>query len=509
MNSSLGVVAGILVSLLLIVAVRQRRYNNDLSEWSTAHGSLGGLLMFVLMAGEVFTTFTLLGQSGFSYNKGGAAFYMTAFDTLVYPTLYFLQPLIWKRSRELKVLSQSEYFSRAFSSHTLGKIITVVAGLALIPYIAIQISGLSVIASQLTHNALSPQLAQLWAVIGIMAYGIIGGIRGTVNLALVKDFLLMIIILVIGVYLPLHLYGSWPYILHQVEKTYPNFTTIHSSGNGYVWFITTSLIMWAGYSFWPHAFSSIFAANSPKALRRSQVLAPLYTFLTIPILMVGFTARLNNPHVPYDQQDQALLNLTLHHMPEFMVIIVAVGGMLTALIPSTVMAISMSMNIIKTFIPVTAQGTSVISERTETRVVKVLVPIIASLAALMSLYAGESIQELGVAGYGIISQLTVPFVIDQWNRKCNRTRKIPLCAIISGLLSGVVIAACAGFFNINYMSLRKYLPEHIAECNIGVVALLINIAVVTIVNIAYRMRGSSDTQTLQISSTPASQSYTN
>ncbi len=56
----------------------------NLEQWSVGGRAFSGRLVFVLMAGELYTTFTFLGASGFAYGHGGPAFYVMAYSCLAF-----------------------------------------------------------------------------------------------------------------------------------------------------------------------------------------------------------------------------------------------------------------------------------------------------------------------------------------------------------------------------------------------------------------------------------------
>ena len=47
-----------------------------LEQWTVGGRSFGALFVFLLMAGEIYTTFTFLGASGWAYSKGAPALYV-------------------------------------------------------------------------------------------------------------------------------------------------------------------------------------------------------------------------------------------------------------------------------------------------------------------------------------------------------------------------------------------------------------------------------------------------
>src|SRR5260370_40821567 len=45
----------------------------SLEQWTVGGRGFGPILMWLLMAGEIYTTFSFLGASGWAYSRGGAA----------------------------------------------------------------------------------------------------------------------------------------------------------------------------------------------------------------------------------------------------------------------------------------------------------------------------------------------------------------------------------------------------------------------------------------------------
>ena len=47
------------------------RHKMSLEQWTVGSRGFGPLLMWLLMAGEIYTTFSFLGASGWAYSRGG------------------------------------------------------------------------------------------------------------------------------------------------------------------------------------------------------------------------------------------------------------------------------------------------------------------------------------------------------------------------------------------------------------------------------------------------------
>src|SRR5215468_6287618 len=58
------------------------RRQMNLEQWTVGGRGFGLILVWLLMAGEVYTTFAFLGASGWAYSRGAPTFYVIAYLTL-------------------------------------------------------------------------------------------------------------------------------------------------------------------------------------------------------------------------------------------------------------------------------------------------------------------------------------------------------------------------------------------------------------------------------------------
>lgn len=116
MNGALSVIAGAAILALGIGFLARRGRQMGLEQWTVAGRSFGAPLVFLLMAGEIYTTFTFLGGSGFAYGKGGPVYYILCYGTLAYVISYFMLPSIWRYARDHRLYSQSDFFVHKYAS---------------------------------------------------------------------------------------------------------------------------------------------------------------------------------------------------------------------------------------------------------------------------------------------------------------------------------------------------------------------------------------------------------
>src|ERR1700737_3718761 len=107
--------------------------------WAMARGAP---LVFLLMAGEIYTTFAFLGGSGFAYGRGGPVYYILCYATLAYVMSYFMLPPIWRYARDNELYSQADFFVGKYQSPMLGVLVSLVGIVPLIPYLVLQFKGL-------------------------------------------------------------------------------------------------------------------------------------------------------------------------------------------------------------------------------------------------------------------------------------------------------------------------------------------------------------------------------
>src|SRR6202166_4440744 len=86
------------------------RRKMDLEQWTVGGRGFGAVLMYLLMAGEDYTTVSFLGASGWAYSRGGPTLYIMAQLTLAYVVSFFMLPQIWEVGRKYGLQTQSDFF---------------------------------------------------------------------------------------------------------------------------------------------------------------------------------------------------------------------------------------------------------------------------------------------------------------------------------------------------------------------------------------------------------------
>src|SRR5580698_6797287 len=141
------------------------RRKMDLEQWTVAGRGFGLILMWLLMAGEIYTTFAFLGASGWAYSRGGPALYIMAYITLGYVVSFYILPHIWQVGRKFSLQTQSDFFERRYRSKHLAAFISMIGVIFVIPYLQIQLTGLGIIVQVASFDRVGRAAAMIIGVV--------------------------------------------------------------------------------------------------------------------------------------------------------------------------------------------------------------------------------------------------------------------------------------------------------------------------------------------------------
>lgn len=476
MNIALLIIfAFALIALFLgIRATHGKKMNVD--EFAVGNKGFGTLFIFLLIAGEVYTTFTFLGGSGWAYSNGAAAFYVPAYICLAYVLSYWIAPKIWNYSKDHHIISQPEYFASHYKSPILGLVVSFLGAIALIPYIVIQLKGLGIIVSEASYGGISPIMASTIGAIIITIYVTISGIHGSAWTAVLKDIMILGVIVFLGIYIPYHYFGGVQPLFEAVEKIKPESLTLASSGLSISWFVSTIILNAFGFYLLPNSFSVLLSSKSAKALKKNAITLPLYTLLLLFAFFIGFAAIVEIPGLQGAEGDLSLLRLTIQTFDPWIVGVVGAAGLLTALVPASVMLMSASIGLMTGFYKLVKPKAT---DRQQLFASKIFVVAIILVAFIFTITGGDALAILNIMSYSLITQL-VPALLCSFykNRILNKI------GAMAGILTGVGIVFYGAITSHKLIDFFPNIPHVINDISTGMIAVIINFAVAIVVSLA-------------------------
>src|SRR5271163_2477580 len=136
----------------------------DLEQWTVGGRGFGAVLMFLLMAGEIYTTFAFLGASGWAYSRGAPALYILAYITLGYVVSFYILPPVWELGRRHGLQTQSDFFAWRYGSKALTLTVSLAGVVFLIPYLQLQLTGLGIIVQVASFDRIPRPASMMLAV---------------------------------------------------------------------------------------------------------------------------------------------------------------------------------------------------------------------------------------------------------------------------------------------------------------------------------------------------------
>ena len=478
MSAALTIIALSALGALMLGLRAGHGRDMNLEQWTVGGRGFGAIFVFLLMAGEIYTTFTFLGGSGYAYGHGGPAYYILGYGCLAYVISYWMLPPIWRYARQHRLFSQPDYFAAKYDSPALGVLVALVGIVALVPYLVLQFKGLGIIVATASYGAI-PSTVAIWIGAGVVtAYVMVSGVHGSAWTAVAKDALILAVAVFLGIYLPIHFYGGFGQMFSAIQDAKPGFLALPPQGESPAWFVSTVLLTALGFYMWPHSFGSVFTARTDRAFRQNAIVMPLYQLILAFVFFVGFAAVLKVPGLTGPSIDLALFHLSIQAFSPWFVGVIGAAGVLTALVPgSMIMMTAATLLANNIYRPLRGD----VPDKTVSRMARWLVPVVALVAVFFTLRGGQTIVALLLMGYSFVTQLFPALVMS-----LRRHNPLSSIAVFAGIIVGVATVAATSSTHTTIATLMPGLPEALRDLNIGIVALASNVLTLAVVDLIAR-----------------------
>lgn len=460
-------IVGIVVAATLAFALFSvRRIRMDPQEYIVGGRSFGTIFLWVLLAGEIYTSFTFLGMAGWAYAFGAPAYYIFAYGTCGYIIGYFLLPAIWRLGKQRSLLTGADLFEDRYGSRSLGILVGAVQFALVVPYVTLQLSGLELLLRLAGYGTFDARLSVCLAFIVMALFVFTAGLRGTAWASVVKDLFVLGAVVFAGIAIPIQFFGSPAAMIDQVLRAHPQMLVLQpgSGTHGTVWFVSTVLLTAIGFYMGPQSWGAIYSARSENTLRRNAMLLPLYQIVMLLVFFAGLAALLIVPGLKGTQVDQSFMLVVQRYYPPWVMGSVAAAGCLAALVPATALllgaASAFSKNVLGSFGIATGNAERTLATR-------ILVIVVALAALGLWLFArNATIVEFLLVYYNGVTQF-MPGVAAAflWPRAT-------AWGVASGIVAGLILVIVFVIANATLWGV-----------NAGFAALLANVAVTIAVSL--------------------------
>jgi len=325
-------------ALVMLVALgagvwSRRGATTDIGDFLVGSRSFGGLLVFVLAVGEIYSIGTLIGFPGGVYAKGASyGVWFVGYILVAYPIGYWLAPYMWRAGALYGAMTFPDAAGRHFRSPVLERVLAVSAVLFLIPWGQLQLTGLQVAMSALGID-LNPTAAVFAGAALAFVFLLLSGVRAPAFVSFVKDTCLLLAALLIGLAAVGRSGGLTQ--LFASAKASDGVTASHFTvtGSALTFALTTIVFQALGFYIFPFTAQSIFTAKSEATIKRTIRWMPIYMLMYPFLVAAAFAATALLPNkLQGTGSNGPLLSLSRIVLPDWLTGIVAGGAALCAVV---------------------------------------------------------------------------------------------------------------------------------------------------------------------------------
>jgi len=299
--TSLYVICGYLVILLLLGVFSSRFFRGTSSDFFVASRSIGPFMLLMSVFGTTMTAFALVGSTGKAYTTGiGVYGLMASWSGLIHSAVFFLIGIrLWAIGKRYGYVTQCQYFRDRFESPMLGYLLFPILVALIIPYLLIGLLGAGAVMRGLTmgmfpeafagtNGAIPPWLTSLIICSVVLTYVFLGGVRST---AWANTFQTLVFMVtgVIAFFMIAKAMGGLQDATGLVKEHSPQ----HLAREGMIGkaqFLTYMFVP-LSVGMFPHLFQHWLTARSAKSFRLTVVFHPLcIAVVWVPCILIGIWA---------------------------------------------------------------------------------------------------------------------------------------------------------------------------------------------------------------------------
>lgn len=291
MNGLATAVVFVYLAISLLVGVLAgRQGKGDTNDFVAGERSFGPLVMYFVVGATIFSAYALLGTPQRVMAKGSDAFYILAYGSVGLVPLFFFGARVRRIGAREGFVTQAELFAARFESPLVSVLMGMATVIAFVPYLVIQLKGAGVVMHAVTGWSPLVGAAIVYAV--VLVYVLAGGVRGVGWTNVIQGIAMIVVVWLLGLWIPTKLYGSIAGMFDQVVATHPEYLTLPGPGEqtSATRYSSEILMSILGFSMWPHMFMKCFTARSARLVQQTVVFYPTFLFFLLPLLFLGFVA---------------------------------------------------------------------------------------------------------------------------------------------------------------------------------------------------------------------------
>ncbi len=450
----------IVASLILAVLAARGRDVLNIEEYIVGGRSFSGFLLFFLAVGEIYSIGTMVGLPGGIYAKGASyGIWFLGYILLSYSVGYFMAPLIWRAGKRYGALTLPDIFKSHYSSRSLEVVAALTTFAFLIPWAELQFTGLQVALGALGFN-ISRTVATVVAAVLACAYIILSGVRSPALISIMKDILLFVAIIIIGV-IAASAAGGVQHVFTAARHLKPS-SLIVGGGQNLTYALTT--IVFQAFGFMTITSQYIFTGRSERTVKRTYILMPLYMLMYPFLIIAAYYAVSAVPHLKH--ANTALFAAAVQLLPSWLLGLVAGAAALSGLLILATLSLQLGATLSRNITP-TLHATA------QRRLTQITLVVYLAVTATLTILAPTLMLDLISLAYYFATQMLVALfgvLFVRW---------FSTLGLTIGMIAGNVAVLLLYFLHVNA-----------AGINLGLIALGVNFLVTSAVSAMVKDRTS-------------------
>ena len=484
MTAAIAIFAILIVLVLGLGFVAARWKSGDLhqlDEWGLGGRRFGLLISWFLIGGDIYTAYTFIAVPALMFGAGAIAFFAVPYTIVAYPILYMVFPKLWRVSQKYGFITGPEFVRGRYGNRWLALAVGLTGIIATMPYIALQLVGMQTVIGGLglTGSGFTAHLPLLISFLVLAAFTYTSGLRAPAMIAVVKDLLIYLTIIVAIIVIPREL-GGFGAIFSKVAAAKVILPHPPAGSSGvYSGCATLALGSAMALFLYPHATTGILSSSSDQVVRRNAVILPAYSLMLGLIALLGAmavaagVAAMPEFAAGFKQYGPSFSvpALLIHSLPGWFVGVAFAAIAIGALVPAAIMAIAsaniFTRDIWRQFINPRMRAS------TESQIAKLfsIVMILGALLFIIGLPLKYAIQLQLLGGMWMI-QIFPAIVFSLFTRFFNGW------ALLIGWLAGVVVATWDAADNAFKSAIFPYHAFGVTfPCYIALATFILNVVV--------------------------------
>ncbi len=458
------IVLGILYAgMLAFVATQSFKKNKTAEDYLLAGSNIGMILGFLTFAATLFSTFTLLGMPDFFRVNGiGAWIFLALSDGGMVFLLLWWGYHLRKKAAKKGFRGVAGLVSQCFDNKWAGYVSLTGVFVFLIPYVGIQIRGISIF-----MTAVFPDALPLWgwavAIIAVMLlYSETGGLKAIMHADAIQAIILLTVTWIIGISCIIH-YGDIRNLFQEIEATNKELLSVPGPKGLFTpqFLIASFLVILCLPITQPQLTIRLVIIRNLKTTHLMAVAVGIFAILVIfPTIFIGLYGA-----VRYQELSTAefLSQVLLYEQPPFIAAVTVIGLLAAGLSTTDSMIFALGTEL-----------RSVLPDRhhQNLKITKIAIICFSAIAVIFSVIAGDQLATLARVSFAGTSMLA-PMI---------------LSAILSEQKpSPVIIIATAAGLVLFLSSLLGIIPDHVGMFRMDLL-LLTTIGLITACTFIFRRR---------------------